>query len=158
MIAGLVRGLPARLLGHDAGGLRIGFSGDCKQSTRRLVHASHFGSRPLCGHTRFIWLSGFPLWPVEIKGVFMKRFGALCAFALAVIFWTGGCNDYGNTFQGNTGASLTSISPSIVNAGSKADLTITLFGGPFVAKTIAQWNGKNLVTTPVLDANSNVLY
>ena len=88
----------------------------------------------------------------------MKRFGALCAFALAAIFWTGGCNDYGNTFQGNTGGSLTSISPSIVNAGSKADLTITLFGGPFVAKTVAQWNGKNLVTTPVLDVNSNVLY
>ena len=88
----------------------------------------------------------------------MKRFGAVCVVALAVIVWTGGCNDYGNTFQGNTGASLTSISPSIISAGSKSDLTLTLFGGTFVAKTVAQWNGKNLATTPVLDANSNVLY
>jgi WD40-like Beta Propeller Repeat len=88
----------------------------------------------------------------------MKRFGALCAFALAAVFWTAGCNDYGNTFQGNTGGSLTSISPSVISAGSKADLTITLFGGPFVAKTVAQWNTKNLVTTPVLGANNNVLY
>ena len=89
----------------------------------------------------------------------MKRFGALCALALAVIFWTGGCNDYGNTFQGNTGASLNSISPSVISAGSKSDLTLTLFAAPgtvFVAKTVAQWNGKNLVSTlGPLDANGN---
>jgi len=89
----------------------------------------------------------------------MKRFGAVCALACAVIFLAAGCNDYGNTFQGNTGASLTSISPSntsVVSAGG-ADLTLTLFGGGFVAKTVAQWNGKTLATTPVTDANNTIL-
>jgi hypothetical protein len=90
----------------------------------------------------------------------MKRFGAVCAVVFAAIFLIAGCNDYGNTFQGNTGASLTSISPSIVSACTGAtcsDLTITLFGGPFVAQTVAQWNGKTLETTPTLDVNSNVI-
>jgi hypothetical protein len=89
----------------------------------------------------------------------MKGFGAVCAVAFAAIFLIAGCNDYGNTFQSNTGASLTAISPSIVSAcGSNcSDLTITLFGGPFVTQTVAQWNGKNLATTATLDANSNVI-
>src|SRR5947208_2548631 len=91
----------------------------------------------------------------------MKRFGSVCVLAIAAIFFAAGCNDYGNTFQGNTGASLVSISPSIISAPTAgtpgSDLTITLFGGPFVLKTVAQWNGKNLATTPVLDANNNVI-
>jgi len=89
----------------------------------------------------------------------MKRFGAVCILAFLAIFLIAGCNDYGNTFQGNTGASLTAISPSIISAvgPSGSDLTITLFGGPFVTKTVAQWNGKTLATTPTLDANSNVI-
>jgi hypothetical protein len=89
----------------------------------------------------------------------MKRFGAVCVLAFAAIFFVAGCNDYGNTFQGNTGASLTAISPSIISAvgPNGSDLTITLFGGPFVAKTVAQWNGKTLATTPTLDANGNVI-
>ena len=89
----------------------------------------------------------------------MKRFGAVCVLAFLAIFLIAGCNDYGNTFQGNTGASLTAISPAIVSAcgSSCSDLTITLFGGPFVTQTVAQWNGKNLATTPTLDANSNVI-
>jgi hypothetical protein len=89
----------------------------------------------------------------------MKGFGAVCAVAFAAIFLIAGCNDYGNTFQSNTGASLTAISPSIVSAcGTNcSDLTITLFGGPFVTQTVAQWNGKTLATTATLDANSNVV-
>src|SRR5260370_8975777 len=89
----------------------------------------------------------------------MKRFGAVCVLAFLAIFLIAGCNDYGNTFQGNTGASLTAISPSIVSAcgTSCSDVTIALFGGPFVTQTDAQWNGKNLATTPTLDANSNVI-
>ena len=80
----------------------------------------------------------------------MKRFGAVCVLAFGAIFSFTGCNDYGNTFQGNTGASLTAISPSVISAvgPNGSDLTITLFGGPFVAKTVAEWNGKNLATTP----------
>lgn len=89
----------------------------------------------------------------------MKRFAAVCAVAFAAIFLIAGCNDYGNTFQSNTGASLTAISPSIVSAcGSNcSDLTITVFGGPFNTTTVVQWNSKNLATTPTLDANSNVI-
>lgn len=85
----------------------------------------------------------------------MKRFGAACAFALAVIGWTAGCNDYGNTFQSPTGASLTSLSPSNASAGSDT-FTLTLFGGGFVAKTVVQWNGKTIPTNVTLDANNNV--
>src|ERR1700747_2509458 len=89
----------------------------------------------------------------------MKRFGAVCAVAFAAIFLIAGCNDYGNTFQGNTGASLTAISPAVISAEGPngKDLTITLFGAPFDTKTVAQWNGKNLATTPTLDSNSNVV-
>jgi hypothetical protein len=86
----------------------------------------------------------------------MKRFGVAFALAFAAVVLTAGCNDYGNTFQGNTGASLISISPSIVNANS-GGFTLTLFGGGFVAKTVVQWNGKTIPTTVTLDANSNVI-
>jgi len=86
----------------------------------------------------------------------MKRLGAVCILAFAAIFFAAGCNDYGNTFQGNTGARLISLSPSNVGAGS-ANFTITLFGSGFITNTVVQWNGSSLVTTPVLDANSNIL-
>jgi trimeric autotransporter adhesin len=86
----------------------------------------------------------------------MKRFGAACAFALAVIGWTAGCNDYGNTFQSPTGASLISLAPSNASAGS-GSFTLNLFGGGFVPKTVVQWNGKTIPTTVTTDANNNVL-
>lgn len=86
----------------------------------------------------------------------MKRFGAACAFALAVIWWTAGCNDYGNTFQAPTGARLSSLSPSNASAGSDT-FTLNLFGGGFVPKTVVQWNGKTIPTTVTTDANNNVL-
>ena len=56
-----------------------------------------------------------------------------------------GCNDYGNTFQNPTGASISSLAPSNANAGS-SDFTLTVFGGGFVAKTVVQWNGKTIPT------------
>jgi len=87
----------------------------------------------------------------------MKRFGATCALAFAVIFLTAGCNDYGNTFQQNTGASLTSIAPANASTGD-AGFTLTAFGSGFVTGTVIQWNGHTLTTTPVLDANSNILW
>jgi hypothetical protein len=76
--------------------------------------------------------------------------------ALAVMFVTAGCNDYGNTFVANTGASIVSLSPSIVNAGAST-FTITIFGGGFVTKTVVQWNGKNIPTTVNTDANNNII-
>jgi hypothetical protein len=86
----------------------------------------------------------------------MKRFGAACAFALAVISWTAGCNDYGNTFQAPTGARLTSLAPSNASANGTT-FTLNLFGGGFVPKTVVQWNGKTIPTTITTDANNNVL-
>jgi hypothetical protein len=87
----------------------------------------------------------------------MKRFAAACAFALAVICWTAGCNDYGNTFQNPTGARITSIAPANVSAGSGA-FTLNVFGAGFVTGTVVQWNGHTLSTSLVEDANQNVLY
>src|SRR5208282_5028614 len=69
------------------------------------------------------------------------------------IFVVAGCNDYGNTFQNNTGASVTSVSPSTVSAGS-ADFTLIVFGSGFLEKTYVTWNGTKLVTTPVEDTNT----
>ncbi len=86
----------------------------------------------------------------------MKRYGAACVLALAVMFVTAGCNDYGNTFVPNTGASIVSLSPSIVNAGAST-FTITIFGGGFVTKTVVQWNGKNIPSTVNTDANNNII-
>src|SRR5262245_58985948 len=85
----------------------------------------------------------------------MKRFGAACAFAFAVICWTG-CNDYGNTFQSPTGARLRSLSPSDASAGGDT-FTLNLFGAGFVPKTVVQWNGKTIPTTVTTDANNTVL-
>lgn len=86
----------------------------------------------------------------------MKRSWAACAAALAAIFVIAGCNDYGNTFQGNTGAVLSFISPSDINAGGP-DLVLTMNGSGFVPKTVVQWNGKTLATTVTLDSSNNVL-
>lgn len=87
----------------------------------------------------------------------MRRFGAACTLALVALFVAAGCNDYGSTFQGNTGAVLTVISPSNIDAGGP-DFTITVQGVGFVAKTVVQWNGTTIVSTPVTDTAGNVLY
>jgi hypothetical protein len=83
----------------------------------------------------------------------MKR--SLTALAVAVIgvFGVAGCNDYGNTFQNNTGAGIVSVSPSAISAGS-ADFTLTVNGSGFVALTYVTWNGTKLVTTPKEDTNT----
>ena len=87
----------------------------------------------------------------------MKRFGAVCALAFALIFLTAGCNDYGNTFQSNTGARA-DFDLAFQRQRWRSRFHTHAFRWPaFVAKTVVQWNGKNLATTPVLDANSNVL-
>jgi Tol biopolymer transport system component len=78
----------------------------------------------------------------------MMRFWTAIAVAFTTIFAATGCNDYGNTFQGNTGAFLQFISPSNATAGG-ADLTITLTGTPFVVQTVVTWDQKNLKTCVV---------
>ncbi len=86
----------------------------------------------------------------------MKRFCTGLSGVLLMLM-SAGCNDYGNTFQGNTGATLTSISPQRAAAGS-GDQTITMNGAGFVKQTVVQWNGSTngVTTNPTLDANGNV--
>jgi len=86
----------------------------------------------------------------------MKRFWTALAVALAAIFAGAGCNDYGNTFQYNTGAAVTFLSPSQVSAGG-SDFTLLVSGSGFVAQTKVEWNGHIIPTTVTLDANGNVL-
>jgi hypothetical protein len=90
------------------------------------------------------------------EGVFMKRFWTALAVAVAAIFATTGCNDYGNTFQVPTGATITSLSPANITAGSP-QFTLTVVGSGFVAKTVVQWNGGTIPTTLQTDANGNVI-
>lgn len=85
----------------------------------------------------------------------MKRFWTAMAVALAVLV-VAGCNDYGNTFQVPTGASISSLSPADIAAGSP-DFTITVNGSGFVAKTVVQWNGGTIKTTVNTDSSGNVL-
>jgi hypothetical protein len=86
----------------------------------------------------------------------MKRSWTALAVALSSIFVIAGCNDYGNTFQNNTGASISFLSPSNISAGSP-DFTLTVNGGGFVAKTFIEWNGKKLTTIDNLDTAGNIV-
>jgi hypothetical protein len=78
------------------------------------------------------------------------------AVALTAIFAAMGCNDYGNTFQVPTGASISSLSPANATAGSQ-QLTLTVTGSGFVAKTVVQWNGNTIATQVQTDVNGNVV-
>jgi hypothetical protein len=86
----------------------------------------------------------------------MKRSWTALAVTFAALFAAAGCNDYGNTFQVPTGATITSLSPADISAGS-GDFTLTVNGGPFVKQTVVQWNQQTIVTNVNLDANGNVL-
>jgi hypothetical protein len=86
----------------------------------------------------------------------MKRSWTAMAVALTAIFVAMGCNDYGNTFQVPTGASITALSPSNITAGSQ-QFTLTVTGSGFVTKTVVQWNGQTIATQVQTDANGNVL-
>ena len=86
----------------------------------------------------------------------MRRSWTALAVALSAIFAGMGCNDYGNTFQVPTGASITSLSPANITAGS-AQFTLTVNGSGFVAKTVVQWNGGTIATQVQTDSSGNVL-
>lgn len=75
----------------------------------------------------------------------MKRFWTALAVAFVAIFAATSCNDYGNTFQSNTGAFLLFASPSNASAGAPA-FTITLTGRGFVTQTVVTWNQAKLKT------------
>lgn len=92
----------------------------------------------------------------------MKRFWTAIAVALLAIFAAVACNDYGNTFQSPGGALITFLSPSQMSAcpapcSNNPNFTLTVSGTGFVAKTLVQWNGKNLPTTVPTDSSGNPL-
>jgi hypothetical protein len=91
----------------------------------------------------------------------MMRFGTALAVALLAVFAGAGCNDYGNTFQYNGGAVITTLSPLQLPACpapcANSTFTLTLTGNGFVAATKVQWNGRNLTTTVATDSSGNVL-
>ena len=82
----------------------------------------------------------------------MKRSWRALAVAFTAILAVASCNDYGNTFQGNTGAVISSLSPTNISAGG-GDFTLTVTGAGFVQKTVVHWNGQNLATTFVNSAS-----
>jgi hypothetical protein len=78
----------------------------------------------------------------------MMRSWTALAVTLAAFLAATGCNDYGNTFQSNTGAFLQFVSPANVTAGGQ-DVTLTVTGQGFVVQTIVTWDQKNLKTCVV---------
>jgi WD40-like Beta Propeller Repeat len=86
------------------------------------------------------------------EGALMKGSWTALAVAFSAIFSVASCNDYGNTFQGNTGAVISSLSPTNATAGG-GDFTLTVTGAGFVQKTVVHWNGQNLATTVVNSAS-----
>src|SRR5271154_971414 len=92
----------------------------------------------------------------RIKGVSMKRFLTALAVVCMTIFAAAACNDYGNTFQSNTGAVISTLSPSNTVAGSNS-FTLTISGQGFVTQTYITWNGTRLATTDTDDTAGDVL-
>lgn len=89
----------------------------------------------------------------------MKRSWAALAVAIAAILAATGCNDYGNTFQANTGVTLQFVSPSNVTAGGPdLSITLTAYGGNsnFVVQTTVTWDQKSLKTCVVTTTAANV--
>jgi hypothetical protein len=90
----------------------------------------------------------------EDEGVSMKRSWAAIAAMVVATYVLAGCAQTGTTFQNNTGAQITALSPlNIPAASSDFTLTVTSTGG-FVAKTVIQWNGKTLPNTTLLSATT----
>jgi hypothetical protein len=86
----------------------------------------------------------------------MKRFWtamAVAGFAFGVL---AGCNDYNNSIQYNTGATLTNVSPTGLPAGSGSFLltvNASQFNG-FKSTSVIQWNGQKLATSLFVDTTT----
>jgi hypothetical protein len=68
------------------------------------------------------------------------------AVVAAAVWLAAGCNETQTTFQGNTGATLSFLSPANAVAGS-GGFILTVRGAPFTDKTVVQWNGSDRKTT-----------
>jgi len=86
----------------------------------------------------------------------MKRFWTAMAVAGFAFGLLAGCNDYNNSIQYNTGATLTNVSPNGLPAGSGSFLltvNASQFNG-FNSTSVIQWNGKKLTTSQVIDTTT----
>jgi hypothetical protein len=78
---------------------------------------------------------------------------AVAGFAFG---WLAGCNDYNNSIQYNTGATLTNISPNGLPAGTGSFL-LTVNANQqngFNSTTVIQWNGQKLATSLFVDTTT----
>ncbi len=83
----------------------------------------------------------------------MKRFWTAVAVAGFAFGLLAGCNDYNNSIQYNTGATLTNVSPSGLPAGNGSFL-LTVNANQangFNNTTVIQWNGQKLSTSVFVD-------
>jgi hypothetical protein len=83
----------------------------------------------------------------------MKRFWTAVAVAGFAFGLLAGCNDYNNSIQYNTGATLTNISPTGLPAGNGSFLltvNASQFNG-FNNTSVIQWNGQKLATSAFVD-------
>jgi hypothetical protein len=86
----------------------------------------------------------------------MKRFWTAVAVAGFAFGLLAGCNDYNNSIQYNTGATLTNVSPVGLPAGSGSFL-LTVNASPangFNSTSVIQWNGQKLATSAFLDTTT----
>jgi hypothetical protein len=86
----------------------------------------------------------------------MKRFLTAVAVAGFAFGLLAGCNDYNNSIQYNTGATLTNVSPSGLPAGSGSFLlTVNAnVANGFNSTTVIQWNGQKLSTSSFVDTST----
>ncbi|HXC47233.1 MAG TPA: hypothetical protein VNU20_03000 [Candidatus Sulfotelmatobacter sp.] len=83
----------------------------------------------------------------------MKRFWTAVAVAGFAFGMFAGCNDYNNSIQYNTGATITNVSPNGLPAGSGSFL-LTVNANQangFNNTTVIQWNGQKLSTSTFVD-------
>jgi IPT/TIG domain/WD40-like Beta Propeller Repeat len=86
----------------------------------------------------------------------MKRFLTAVAVAGFAFGLLAGCNDYNNSIQYNTGATVTNIAPSGLPAGS-ASFLLTVNASAangFNTTTVIQWNGQKLSNQTFVDTTT----
>ena len=86
----------------------------------------------------------------------MKRFWTAMAVAGVAFGLLAGCNDYNNSIQYNTGATVTNIAPNGLPAGTGSFLlTVNAnVANGFNSTTVVQWNGHKLATSTFVDTTT----